>query len=191
MSAARTDPELFERLYRQRRDPWDFETSAYETAKYEHTIAALGERRYERAVELGCSIGVLTERLAERCMELVALDPSPTALAAARERLAGRRGVRFICGLLPEDLPAGPFDLAVCSEVLYYLSEQLLADALDRLERRLAPGAALIAVHWRPRERDHQLTGDEVHRLLSGRGSLRPVHSERHPRYLLEVYERA
>ena len=38
--------EHFEARYAADPDPWDFETSAYERAKYERTLAALGDRRY-------------------------------------------------------------------------------------------------------------------------------------------------
>ena len=41
-------------------DPWEFETSEYEAAKYDATIAALEGRRYATGLEIGCSIGVLT-----------------------------------------------------------------------------------------------------------------------------------
>ena len=64
--SARLERDYFEALYTEREDPWDFETSAYEAAKYAATVEALGDRRYGRAIEAGCSIGVLTELLAAR-----------------------------------------------------------------------------------------------------------------------------
>ena len=54
----------FDELYAGDPDPWGFETSAYEQAKYAATIDALEGRRYATALEIGCSIGVLTARLA-------------------------------------------------------------------------------------------------------------------------------
>ncbi len=59
---------FFEDLYVKSPDPFDFETSAYEAAKYEHTVATLPRAHYKQAVEIGCSIGVLTSRLAEKCI---------------------------------------------------------------------------------------------------------------------------
>jgi SAM-dependent methyltransferase len=186
----RLDPATFEQMYREREDPWDFATSSYEATKYDRTIAALGERRFARGLEVGCSIGVLTARLAERCDALVALDAAPTAIARARERLAGLGHVEVAVGVIPEDLPAGPFDLIVCSEVLYYFSVTALADVLDRLEAVLRPGGALLAVHWRPPTRTYPMRGDAVHDLLRDRPALRPVHDERHDRYVLDLLER-
>ena len=70
MRAARSlPPEYFERMFAGTPDPWEFETSPYEQAKYEHTLDALGERRFRRALEIGCANGVLTERLAGHCEE--------------------------------------------------------------------------------------------------------------------------
>ena len=65
-------PQYFERLYAESADPWDFEASPYETAKYAATLAALPRPRYANALELGCSIGVLTRQLAPRCERLLA-----------------------------------------------------------------------------------------------------------------------
>ena len=54
----------FDRIYQQNPDPWNFETSPYEAEKYRRTLAALPRKRYMRALEIGCSIGVLTSQLA-------------------------------------------------------------------------------------------------------------------------------
>ena len=74
----------FEDQYRASPDPWGFATSEYEQAKYDATVAALGDRTYPFGLELGASIGVLTERLALRCGRLIALEPAPTAVRRAR-----------------------------------------------------------------------------------------------------------
>ena len=87
--------ENFEARYAANPDPWDFETSAYEHEKYERTLAALGDRRYGRAFEAGCSIGVFTAMLAERCDDLLAVDIAQAAVDAARERLAAVNHVRI------------------------------------------------------------------------------------------------
>jgi SAM-dependent methyltransferase len=167
--SSRLERDYFEALYAAREDPWDFETSGYEAAKYEATVAALGDRRYGRALEAGCSIGVLTEMLAARCDALEAVDVSERAVARARARLAGAPRVRVERRTLPEELPKGPFDLIVCSEVLYYWSRALLLAALPPLVAALAPGGSLLAVHWRPETRTYPLLGDEVHDLLAER----------------------
>lgn len=191
-TCARTAPAHFERLYRDCEDPWGFETSAYEDEKYRRTLRALGERRFGRALEVGCSIGVFTEMLAGRCDQLVAIEPAPTALARARDRLRRSEHVELREAAVPEGLPGGPFDLVVCSEVLYYLRAPLLVETLAAIEALLAPaGATLLAVHWRPAARSHALTGDEVHDLLLSHTRLTHALGERHEHYRLDRFDRA
>src|SRR4029079_3586148 len=84
-------PQYFQDFYAAHgADPWGFEDRWYEQRKRELTLAALPRPRFRRALEPGCSIGVLTEQLAGRCDELVALDPVPEAVARARARTACR-----------------------------------------------------------------------------------------------------
>ena len=56
----------FDSLYAAEADPWAFATSDYEREKYAATLAALPRPHYARALEIGCSIGVLTRMLAGR-----------------------------------------------------------------------------------------------------------------------------
>lgn len=180
----------FEALYRDSPDPWGFLESDYEREKYDRSVAAVAGRRYARGLELGCSIGVLTARLAPLCDALVACDAAPSAVASARERLAAQAHVVLTCGVIPGDLPDGPFDLVVASEVLYYLDEQDLHRSLDGIEERLVDGGTLLAVHWTPRTRTHPLQADDVHRAIGDRPGLQVTHAERHPTYRLERFER-
>jgi SAM-dependent methyltransferase len=181
--------EHFEALYAADPDPWDFETSEYEQAKYERTLAALGDRRYRRGLEAGCSIGVLAARLAERCDELLAVDIAQSAVDAARERLAGLDHVRVERRTLPGEWPAGPFDLVVCSEVLYYWDRATLDDALGVITASLAPGGRLVAVHYRPPSSIDPLTGDVVHAVLRERLTLGHVASEVNDQFRIDVFD--
>lgn len=171
----RLEADYFDALYAERDDPWHFAMSGYERTKYDRTLAALGERRFPRGLEIGCSIGVLTERLAARCDELLAVDLAERAVAQARERVAGLAHVRVERRRVPEELPAGAWDLLVASEVLYYLDRATLLAAIDPLAAALAPGGTLLAVHWRPETETYPLQGDEVHALLHERLPLRHV----------------
>ncbi len=185
----RNPVEEFERQYREHGDPWDYESSAYERAKYDRTLDALGDRTYPFALELGASIGVLTERLAPRCGRLITLEPARTAVEQARGRLELVPNVDVRLGSAPEDLPDWSFDLVVCSELLYYFSSDELDGVLDALELRMPRAATLLAVHWRGRG-THQLTGDEVHAVLCRRPELVRVHGDVQPEYVLDRFER-
>lgn len=183
-------PEHFERLYAEHADPWGFATSGYEQAKYDDTIAALDRRRYAAALELGCSIGVLTARLAGRCDGLVACDASPTACRATAARMAGT-GVDVRVAVIPRELPAGPFDLVVASEILYYLDAADLARTLGALHGAMTPDGTLIAVHWTPQTRTHPLLGDEVHDAIAAHPGFRLELHRRRPTYRLDRFRRA
>ena len=180
--------EYFEGLYAESEDPWNFEASEYEQDKYARTLAVLGERTFRRALEAGASIGVFTEMLADRCEELLAVDVSERAVAAARRRLSGRRNVRVERRTLPEQMPDGPFDLIVASEVLYYFPREETLTVLRGFERELAHGGILLAVHWRRKTETYPLQGDEVHELLVENTQLPNKETVIEPNYRLDVF---
>lgn len=186
---SRLTREYFEELYGASDDPWGFSTSAYEREKYASTMSALGGRRFGRALEVGCSIGVFTAMLAPRCGGLLAVDASEKAVALARERLSGVQNVRVERRTLPEETPDGPFELVVASEVLYYFDRETLLKALRALEAALAPGGSLLAVHWRRETRTYPLQGDEVHELIRTHTALTRTSRKTTPDYRLELYE--
>lgn len=181
--------DYFEGLYADSEDPWNFQTSPYEREKYGRTLAALGGRRFQRALEVGASIGVFTEMLADRCDELLAVDVSERAVAVARRRLSGREHVTVERRSLPEEMPGGPFDLVVASEVLYYLTREEMLATVRRLEEELAPGGALLAVHWRRETKTYPLQGDEVHELLHEHVHLAATQSIVEQDYRLDLFE--
>lgn len=181
--------DYFEDLYGRSSDPWDFETSEYERRKYEQTLAALDERHFPRALEVGASIGVFTGMLASRCGELLAVDTSARAVEIARERLANHKNVRVERRTLPEEMPDGSFDLIVVSEVLYYLTREVMVDTLERVESVLNPGGTLLTVHWRKETKTYPLQGDEVHALLMQHSRLTSVKTIVEPEYRLDLFE--
>lgn len=163
--------EHFDDLYAADPDPWGFTSRWYEKRKYAVTLAALPEERYASAYEPGCSIGVLTGLLADRCERLLASDGSAAAVERAQARLVGRPHVRIEQRRLPGEWPEGSYDLVVLSELLYFLDADDLDAVLARAVAAVAPGGTLIAVHWRPKADDHPLPTDEVHaRLLQAGG---------------------
>jgi SAM-dependent methyltransferase len=156
------DRDYFEKLYKNAEDPWSFASSSYEREKYDRSLGALS-RHYDRALEIGCSIGVFTERLAKRCGELVAIDISNRAVRRARVRCAHLPHVRIVRASFPQESPPATFDLITCCEVGYYWSDDDLALARDRIAASLAPDGELLLVHFLPHVDDYVREGDEVH----------------------------
>ncbi|MBB1091546.1 methyltransferase domain-containing protein [Rhodopseudomonas palustris] len=151
--------DYFEDKYRSDIDPWRFRSSDYEREKYRSTIGALGRQRFDEALEVGCSIGVLSAQLARHCVALTAIDASSTAIAAARA--AAPANVSFAVATLPQDFPPGCFDLIVLSEVLYYFSQADLLRVAQRCVEALRPEGEIIQCHWLG-ETDYPLTGRDA-----------------------------
>ena len=154
----------FERFYARERDPYHFDSNPYEAAKLDDLLDVIGEGPFRRALEVGCSIGSFTERLAPRCEQLLATDISEAAAERARERLAGHPQVRVERRTIPGEMPDGAFDLIVCSDVLYYLPAWRLKRTLGLLAARLEPGGSIVSLHWLG-ELGAPVAGDEVHDL--------------------------
>ncbi len=185
-------PDYFERLYAESADPWDFEASAYEAEKYAATLAALPHDRYGSVLELGCSIGVLTEQLAPRCGKLLAVDVSEVALEQARRRCADLPQVTFMRCDLAQEFPDGRFDLILVSEVGYYFAQRDLEALRARIAQALLPGGQLLLVHYTG-ETNYPLTADQVHQAFLAaqlEGWMRLV-EQRSERYRLDLLEKA
>lgn len=158
----------FDRLYAADPDPWRFTTSVYEDAKYAATLAALPRERYASAVEVGCSIGVLTERLAARCDRLIGLDVAQAALDAAAARCRDRAGVAFAISTLPATPPPGRFDLIMLSEVLYYFDEAGVRAMAAAVAAMASDGADIMLVHWLGPTPDYPLDGETAVTVFLG-----------------------
>lgn len=186
MTANTTSQEFFEQKYLIRPDPWEFASSPYEQDRYAVIFKALNHRRYERAFEPGCSIGVLTQRLATICEHVEATDISPTAVKFAQERCANLSNVNITCRALSTLLPNKSFDLIILSEVGYYFEQGQLLSLAEGLVRGLCNSGILLAAHWLGTSRDHLISGDRVHEILSSLDGLTLEHSERHARFRLD-----
>lgn len=154
----------FEHKYQTDIDPWKFRTSDYERDKYAATIGALSKPLYFRGLEIGCSIGVLTRQLADRCGELVAIDASETAITAAKA--SGLPNVSFDVRSLPDEFPEGRFDLIVLSEVLYYFSRNDLRRVAQSCVEALSPGGEIVLCHWLG-ETDYPLSGTDASEVFA------------------------
>lgn len=158
-----TGLSYFEQMYADSPDPWHLTDRSYERRKYALTVASLPDRPFRRAYEPGCSVGVLTELLAERCDVVIASDPVERACVTTRARVPSAEVVQ---GALPGSWPEGPLDLVVFSEVLYFLSAPDRAASVSAALEALERGGVLVSVHWRHPFVEAECDGDQVQREI-------------------------
>ncbi len=181
--------DYFEAIYHANADPWEFATSAYEREKYARTLSYTPQHA-RRALEIGCSIGVFTRELAARCAELVAIDISERAVAAARARCDDLPNVTIARAAFPHDALAGTFDSIVVSEVAYYWSDADFAQARERIAELLAESGQVVLTHYLPKVDAYVRDGDAVHEAFLDDPRFRSIAAFRAERYRIDVLAR-
>lgn len=169
----RLSDSYFDDLYARSGDPWSLGERWYEQRKYAITLALLPRPRYRHAFEPGCSVGVLTARLAQRCDRITSTDVSDSALSSTAQRVSPDR-VQLVKQSIDEPWPAECFDLVVLSEVGYYLAPETLRRVLDAEVPRLR-SATVVAAHWRHPVADYPMSGDQVHEMLGATTGLHRI----------------
>ncbi|WP_344876280.1 alpha/beta hydrolase [Nonomuraea antimicrobica] len=169
-------------------DPWRYDTEPYELDKYETTLRHLPRRAYRRVLDLGCSEGAFTRRLAGAYpeAECLGVDVSDRAVRRAAAKSGGT--ARFVALDFLNESPGGTFDLVICAETLYYAGRgERLRLVFERLRSLTVPGGVVVLVHEWPEAR-------HLYRDLDENPSFRRVseHPYEHPArsYAVTVYER-
>ncbi|MEO0568339.1 MAG: class I SAM-dependent methyltransferase [Pseudomonadota bacterium] len=96
---------------------------------------ALHQRRFAKALDVGCGVGHSCKALLPFCDRVIGLDSSPQMISSA-EKHPCISYVSSPAGTLPAR--EGPFDLVSLAGVLPYLDVTPLADKLKRVCRRSA-----------------------------------------------------
>ena len=112
------------------------------------------------------------------------------AVRQARERVADSPGVRVERSALPDAVPEEPVDLAVFSEVLYYLDDAAVEATLDRTLTAVEPGGDVVVVHWRGWPAEAPRDAAATHRMLLDRPELTPLVVHTDAEFLLHVLRR-
>lgn len=168
LKSARTDAKIgrirkdkgsaaaFEAAYRDSDDPWASASPRYryQGLKYDKLIRLLPHKPFANALDLGCGLGLLSQKLARRAEKVLGIDIAPAAIEQARHRGAAFANLAFEAGDildLPHSLD-GRFDLVVVADVLYYLSpldDAILYSVVRRIADLLTPGGTcLLANHF-------------------------------------------
>ncbi|WP_051907946.1 PIG-L family deacetylase [Flavimarina sp. Hel_I_48] len=154
--------DYFDTLYQTSDDPWNFTKSFYEKSKYEETLKVL-KPFYHNILELGCSIGVLSEQLALKCDHLMSVDISEFPLETAKKRCAPLGNIDFVKMDVSKNFPQNTFDLILISEVGYYLSNADLNGLFENCSQHLNTNGHILLVHWTSYVSEYPLSGKEVH----------------------------
>jgi len=115
-------------------------------------LEAVAARPGERALDIGCGPGFVTEELARAVGSagaVHAMDNSESSVAMARQRCAAFSNVQFeLAGATQLPYPNDHFDLAVSTQVYEFVPD--VPKALSELHRVLRPGgrAAIIDTDW-------------------------------------------
>src|SRR5829696_2561627 len=87
-------------------------------------------------------------------------------MGSVADTVQGKSNVRVERLTFPGELPQGTFDLIVCLDVLYYLSDRDLRPAIKRLAGLVRPGGSLLALHYLG-DAGGLSTGRKVHEQLA------------------------
>ncbi|MFL1492528.1 SAM-dependent methyltransferase [Pseudomonas antarctica] len=178
----------FDQLFAGNDDPWAFRQRWYERRKRALTLAVLARPRYTSIFEPGCANGELSAELAPRCDRLVCCDTAAAAVALAKTRLLGFPHAQVQQSRLPDQWPAGAFELIVLSELCYYLDADDLHRLVDCALASLTENGQLLACHWRPAIEGCPHTADQVHALLQQRLGVAPVVQHHESDFLLDLW---
>ncbi|MDJ0770526.1 MAG: class I SAM-dependent methyltransferase [Ilumatobacter sp.] len=122
------------------------------------------------ACDFGCGTGTLTDRLADRCERIDAVDTSPAMLTVLRGKIE-RHGWPHVRPL--GELPATPqgYGLIVCSSVLGFVDDY--ATTVETLLGHLEPGGLFVQWDWEANPVDDEpygLTRAAIARTLEASG---------------------
>ncbi len=118
------------------------------TAYTDHLLRYVPENVH-RVLDVGCGLGALAARLADRRMDVTALSPEPHHCEMIRAARGG--DIEVVCSRFEKFAPDGKYDLLVFSESYNYFSEQPLESFLRYCEGFLqATGYLLIADNLTP-----------------------------------------
>lgn len=120
---------------------YDQARAGYPRALYDDLMELANLTAGDPVLEVGCGTGKATEEFARRGLSVVALEPGPEMIAAARRRTAPSNGVRFIQTTFEAwPVEAGAFKLVAAAQSWHWVARDV---RFKKAFEALAPGGAL------------------------------------------------
>jgi ubiquinone/menaquinone biosynthesis C-methylase UbiE len=119
--------------------------ASYAPALIRRVAEVTGLGSAHRVLDLGCGPGPLARSFAPLVREVIAIDPSPEMLAAARALAGQAKNICFLAGSSYDlDPGLGPFRLVVMGRSFHWMDR---VDTLERLDRMIEPAGAVALFH--------------------------------------------
>jgi SAM-dependent methyltransferase len=144
-------------LFNQVADLYDAARPGYPEPLYDDVVAAAAASSGDLILEIGCGTGKASEGFARRGLNLIALDPGPDMIAAARRRLAAFSNVRFLETTFEAWAgPNGTFRLIVAAQSWHWVAPHL---RFVKAAEALAQGGLLAVFGTAPKAPPTPLDG--------------------------------
>jgi SAM-dependent methyltransferase len=127
---------------------YDQARGGYPRALFDDLMGLANLSAGDAVLEVGCGTGKATEELARRKLNVVALEPGPEMIAAARRRVAGLGAVRFVETTFEAwPVEAGAFRLVAAAQSWHWVAPDM---RFKKAFEALAPGGALAVFGTSP-----------------------------------------
>jgi 2-polyprenyl-3-methyl-5-hydroxy-6-metoxy-1,4-benzoquinol methylase len=129
--------------------------------RYDHILCALVPAQARSIADIGCGLGRLSIKLAERNCPVMGIDLSPEMIARAKKNAGDKSNISFICGdFLADERLDCMFDCVVTAATLHHVD---METGVRRLMDLVHDGGRLIIHDLR----DNTTAFEEVKSLIS------------------------
>ncbi len=156
LPAAKAKPrQFYENLYQTTPEPWNYKNRAIEIVRHDTIIGVLKSIRgkYSKILDIGCSLGQLTQKIAGLGSAIYAFDVSLLAVQKAKSLCIAGDSFHFFLARLPGvPMQTGQFDLIIASDCVHeFVPEEERIIAVREIGNLLSPeGVALFCDYMRP-----------------------------------------
>lgn len=161
--------EFIKRYAANYSDAWGYRGNPAHAERSRRVLEGFRGSNPQRLLELGCAEGFLTLPLRQLAGEVVSCDLSAEAVSRAAFYCSGMGRGEFCVMDVRNELPLGPFDGCLASDVLYYLSPAEIRKLARKLHLIMpAERRFVFANEWNTAYRDLTAPLDALACLTEG-----------------------